>query len=563
MCNTLSVAQVKKPVKTLPPAGKAKGPVTQTFEPPVFDPEECTFEQEAEYAGKWLFRSATTASGKLLKTYWLGRNFNPNGLIGPDPIPPVENNYVGINTAEPTSVLDVHIPENLNANPLYGLTVSTGSQCSKVGLVAGDHQPSWVGSYSYGENGTFPFQVRAGNFDGYWNPATGTFIHLNPSNSRIGINTNTPQATLDVNGDAKADNLKLTQVPEGLVGINSNGFISPATTAQVTNLLVTNGEQNYIPKFGQGNMLENSYIKQGILASGSSSVAFKYDEPDLKSHFHFGNLQTLHVDGGNSQFAYNSYSFKVAQNAWVNPKLDGNLGASRIIQFSNGQIGFWNLKSNENSSQWKSVLTLTPDRWVGIGTENPSAKLEIKAADQEAAKIALNAGTDQAKGIEFQDNGTTKWQIAKAANSEDLVIGDGSLENSIRIVKNENIIGQTPRVVIGEKTISLANSNQFGGNKIKLSVDGVGVFKEIAVLEPGQWADYVFDKDYKLLSLDSVETFVNQNHHLPDVPSACEVSQNGLKVGEMNAVLLRKIEELTLYIIDLKKEVETLKSKKP
>jgi hypothetical protein len=91
-------------------------------------------------------------------------------------------------------------------------------------------------------------------------------------------------------------------------------------------------------------------------------------------------------------------------------------------------------------------------------------------------------------------------------------------------------------------------------------VDGVGVFKELAVLAPGQWADYVFDKDYKLLSLDSVASFINQNHHLPDVPSANEVAQNGLKIGEMNAILLRKIEELTLHLIEMNKKYEDLEN---
>ena len=72
------------------------------------------------------------------------------------------------------------------------------------------------------------------------------------------------------------------------------------------------------------------------------------------------------------------------------------------------------------------------------------------------------------------------------------------------------------------------------------------------------WSDYVFAKDYNLNSLAEVENYINKHHHLPDVPSEQEVKTNGIDLAEMDAVLLRKIEELTLYVIELKKENEQL-----
>jgi hypothetical protein len=76
------------------------------------------------------------------------------------------------------------------------------------------------------------------------------------------------------------------------------------------------------------------------------------------------------------------------------------------------------------------------------------------------------------------------------------------------------------------------------------------------------WPDYVFHEDYKLLSLNEVEQYITENHHLPNVPSAAEVEANGVNIGEMNAILLQKVEELTLYIIDLQKQVDELKKTK-
>ncbi|MCX6267477.1 MAG: hypothetical protein NTW16_08990 [Bacteroidetes bacterium] len=94
----------------------------------------------------------------------------------------------------------------------------------------------------------------------------------------------------------------------------------------------------------------------------------------------------------------------------------------------------------------------------------------------------------------------------------------------------------------------------------KLAVGGKIVAKEIEVTLTGM-PDFVFNSDYKLKSLYEVENFINLNKHLPDVPSEKEVTANGLNLGDMNATLLQKVEELTLYMIDLKKENDALKSR--
>lgn len=75
-------------------------------------------------------------------------------------------------------------------------------------------------------------------------------------------------------------------------------------------------------------------------------------------------------------------------------------------------------------------------------------------------------------------------------------------------------------------------------------------------IQPDRWADYVFDRTYRLPALSEVESYIKQNNHLPGIPAAAEVQQHGLDLGESQASLLKKIEELTLYIIDLEKKVQ-------
>ncbi len=95
----------------------------------------------------------------------------------------------------------------------------------------------------------------------------------------------------------------------------------------------------------------------------------------------------------------------------------------------------------------------------------------------------------------------------------------------------------------------------------KLAVNGNIRAKEVKV-ENANWPDYVFKKNYDLPSLKFTEQLIKEKGHLPGIPSAADVKANGVDLGEMNAKLLQKIEELTLYLIEIKKEVETLKRDK-
>lgn len=93
-----------------------------------------------------------------------------------------------------------------------------------------------------------------------------------------------------------------------------------------------------------------------------------------------------------------------------------------------------------------------------------------------------------------------------------------------------------------------------------LEVNGTIRSKEVKI-EATEWSDFVFNKDYELLSLQAVEEYINDKGHLPNIPSEKEIIENGVNVVEMQAKLLQKIEELTLYVIDLKKENESVKQK--
>jgi hypothetical protein len=93
----------------------------------------------------------------------------------------------------------------------------------------------------------------------------------------------------------------------------------------------------------------------------------------------------------------------------------------------------------------------------------------------------------------------------------------------------------------------------------KLAVAGSIIAEKIKVKTYANWPDFVFNADYKLPSLQQLEAFIIANKHLPEIPSANDIAENGHDLGEMNKKLLQKVEELTLYVIDLQKQLDVLK----
>lgn len=93
----------------------------------------------------------------------------------------------------------------------------------------------------------------------------------------------------------------------------------------------------------------------------------------------------------------------------------------------------------------------------------------------------------------------------------------------------------------------------------KLIVNGKVGFREAYVKLSGTWPDYVFDENYKLTKLENIESFYRQHKHLPGMPTASEIGITGQNIGEIQRLQQEKIEELYLYIVDLKKEMESLK----
>ncbi len=140
-----------------------------------------------------------------------------------------------------------------------------------------------------------------------------------------------------------------------------------------------------------------------------------------------------------------------------------------------------------------------------------------------------------------------------SSSNNDLYVINKNDAGKIRFKINDNY----PMYITKENVGIGIDPTTITNNPYALAVNGIIGAKEI-IVETESFPDYVFNKDYKLLSLNEVDEFISKNKHLPGIPPASEVEVKGINVGEMETKLLEKIEELTLYIINQEKRISRL-----
>ena len=185
---------------------------------------------------------------------------------------------------------------------------------------------------------------------------------------------------------------------------------------------------------------------------------------------------------------------------------------------------------------------------MGIGIANPKGKLHIykpTTGDYDATLI-LDGPVNSERSIVFYDEGQMAWWLGRDNTpTSNLYNGIGFWNATVGTAL---LIKDDGRITIGG---GIPKPNA------KLTVDGTIHATKVKV-EQNVWADHVFEEGYPLPTLPALESYIRENKHLPEIPTAKEVAAEGIDLGDMNRKLLQKIEEQTLHLIDLHKRVEAL-----
>lgn len=220
----------------------------------------------------------------------------------------------------------------------------------------------------------------------------------------------------------------------------------------------------------------------------------------------------------------------------------------RILSDGNVRIG-GNIDPVTNTSSLRIYRNFIPT----IELANPYGRFEIaKSACSNCAASGAIAGDAVLRNLGQSHN--MIFYMPNNANNGTTYIGVGDDANAIW-AKFYN--DKTFRLN-GKMSIGNANFNCSDCSEYSLFVkNGIRAEKvKVDIASQNGWADYVFKKDYSLKTLEEVEKHINEKGHLPNVPSAKEVVENGINVAEMDAKLLEKIEELTLYSIEQNKKIK-------
>ncbi|WP_304235996.1 hypothetical protein [Jiulongibacter sediminis] len=432
-----------------------------------------------------------------------------------------QNKNVGIGTKNPeeSAILDIQSPDKGLLIPRLSLEQRNGIISPAEGLLVYQNDKN-VGFYYFSENKWKPLSgfeaqsVAAANADNW--SKTGD-AGTDPNNNFIGTTDGQPLVfkvqntrsgylengvTFNTSFGFQANN-NLTGTNNTAIGgktlsLNTSGYSNTAIGSQV----LTNNTTGYANSaFGQDALVFNT-VGYRNMAIGSFALKNNTDGSD---NIAVGNGALFNNISGINNVAIGSFA-------------------------GLGKTGFGNLYLGYGAGQ---------DGGGGSSTSE-SNKLYISNSNTTTPLIGGDFGTVAYGG---SGNGVIKMHL-----------GSGVPTNTTGYLAIGDFSATTPPV------LNFGNGSGTNSSYRLIVQDGVLTEKvKVALKSTADWADYVFEPSYALMSLEDVEKFTLKNKHLPNVPSAEEMANGGLDVGETSKMFMEKIEELTLYMIELNKEVQSLK----
>ncbi|WP_286756489.1 hypothetical protein [Roseivirga sp. UBA838] len=368
---------------------------------------------------------------------------------------------------------------------------------------------------------------------------SGSNIYYNSGN--VGIGTASPVAKLHVNGAILSN---------GLTSWGTVAFYSTQSGNQNKRLTLNTNDGDNIFLYNYDDVANTFHtlniggqhsLSSGLTILGDGKVGIDINTPSEK----------LHVNGNINATGMNRRIYLGGQGgSTFGMAYDSNFPHYGIF-YTEGSPDWVSISPNGNSTN--GVLNVKGDGKVGIGTQSPTNTLHIEG--DLLLDVFGNSGHE--RGIFFREgfSNVNKYNVSILAYDHN---NGGVSPDGLSINGFDGVSFSTGSDTRNERMRVAQNGNVGIGTTSpneKLEVNGTIRSKKVKV-EASPWPDYVFSPNFKLRTLDEVEQFIEQNQHLPEVPSAKEIEANGQDLGDIQAVLLKKIEELTLYTIEQEKRLQ-------
>lgn len=357
-------------------------------------------------------------------------------------------------------------------------------------------------------------------FSQFYFPSPGS----NSGNQNVGINQTSPTARLHISDDPLSLSCTPAILINSILGENSTGeepgLGGPESSSCSTPFVFRNITTD------QGN---NSAVTYNLSSSGATILGDIFNFPSVSSTF-LSIENNLGIYLSPIDFLRLGFDF--------NAKLKEPLlywNSSNSEPFS---LGYGTSINNVNR-----VLSLLNSNRVGINTTSPIATLHVKSEIDHPN----DPNASQIQGLLIENNGYNNNDFALEVRTGQQPAGATMTNGRVFTISNAGTVHIGP--MLNWQTPS------DGISEFKLYVEK-GIRTErirVDIADQNGWADYVFEESYTPMPTAELEDFIKKYKHLPGVPSTSEVLENGLDLAEMNKILLEKIEELTLKIIELEK----------
>lgn len=404
--------------------------------------------------------------------------------------------------------------------------------------------------------------ISTSGLSGYFSTSSSSNTALVVGLGKTGLGTSTPVNQLDVEGAVAIGNSysgTSTAPANGLIvqGTAGIGTSSPNTSY----MLDVNGRMRLRHNvntsglwFNKSNNTEEAFI--GMVNDTTWGLWGSVGSPNFRNSFNLrnGNLG-INVTNPLKPLSFdNNLGNKIA--LWGNGDADhygmGVVASTMRLYVPNNAARFEFGYGNANAFIEKARLTASGQFLLGI--QSSSFNTELNSANSSSLLLTNNNNrfTGMLNKLSFKSAGLFDASI-RTITTGLFTARLGFFTNSD--VSEGNLIERMSITDAGD--VLIGTTNETSGAGYKLRVAGKIISEELKVQLQASWPDYVFHNNYKKLDLSELENFIHEHKHLPNIPAATEIETNGIEVGEMQRKMMEKIEELTLYIIELNKKIES------